>query len=120
MLKSRRLSVAMGVFGLAFFVFLMTGTTAEAGSTKSYLDTWNAGVASIIDPSVYNTTDIINATLQAGQREVEKESTLVMANVKNALNVRTEPNEDAEKIGKKHISRFSCVWNGLGIALKVE
>ena len=100
MLKSRRLSVRVGALVLTLSVFLGTGMTAEASSTKSYLDTLNVGVASIIDPSVYNTEEIINATLLANQQEEEEESTLVMANVKNALNVRLEPYEDAEKVGK--------------------
>ena len=33
----------------------------------------------------------------------EEESTLVMANVSNALNVRSEPNTEAEKVGYKNI-----------------
>jgi len=99
MLRGRKLSVGMGVFGIALSIFLGTGMTAEAGNTKNYLDTLNVGVASIIDPSVYNTSDILNATLLA-QEEAEEESTLVMANVQSALNVRIEPNEEADRVGK--------------------
>lgn len=99
MLKGRRLLVGLSVVALS--VSLGTGMTAEASNTKNYLDTLNVGVASIIDPSVYNTSDILNATLLAHQQEEdEEESTLVMANVQSTLNVRVEPNEEADKIGK--------------------
>lgn len=100
MLKCRRLSVGMGFFCMALSLLLMAGMTVEASNTKNYLDTLNVGVASIIDPSVYNKSDIINATLLAGQETAEEESALVMANVKSALNVRVEPNEDADRVGK--------------------
>lgn len=100
MLKCRRLSAGMSFFCMALSLLLMTDMTVEASNTKNYLDTLNVGVASIIDPSVYNKSDIINATLLAGQETAEEESTLVMANVKSALNVRVEPNEDADRVGK--------------------
>lgn len=101
MLKGRRLSVGLSAVVLALSGFLGTGMTAEASNTKNYLDTLNVGVASIIDPSVYNTSDILSATLLAQQQEEdEEESTLVMANVKSVLNVRIEPNEDANRVGK--------------------
>ncbi len=99
MLEGRRLSVGVSTLVLALVVFLGTGMTAMASNTKNYLDTLNVGVAAIIDPSVYNTEDIISATLLA-QQEREEESTLVMANVKNTLNVRSEPNGEADKVGK--------------------
>lgn len=100
MLKCRRLSVGMGILCMALSFIFGTGMTVEASNTKNYLDTLNVGVASIIDPSVYNTSDIINATLLASQETAQEESTLVMANVQSALNVRTEPNEDADRVGK--------------------
>lgn len=103
MLKDRRLSVHLGALFLALSVFFGTGMTAMAVSTKNYLDTLNVGVASIIDPSVYNTDEIINAEILAQQealKATQEESTLVMADVKSALNVRMEPNEEAEKAGK--------------------
>lgn len=100
MLKCRRLSVGMGILCMALSFIFGTGMTVEASNTKNYLDTLNVGVASIIDPSVYNTSDIISATLLASREMPEEESTLVMANVQSALNVRTEPNEDADRVGK--------------------
>lgn len=103
MLKGRRLLAPLSALLFACILFFGTGTTAMANSTKNYLDSLNGGVASIIDPSVYNSTDILNATIKAQQKALEEaqpESTLVMANVQNTLNVRVEPNEEAEKAGK--------------------
>lgn len=102
MLKGRRPSVLLGTTALVLGMFFTTDMTAMANSSKNYLDTLNGGVAAIIDPSVYNTSDIFDAALAAQQAKAqqEEESTLVMVNVQSTLNVRTEPNEEAEKIGK--------------------
>lgn len=103
MLKGRRLSVCLGALFLALSVYLGTGMTAMAADTKNYLDTLNVGVASIIDPSVYNTNEIFDATILAQQealKAAEEETGLVMADVQSALNVRMEPNEEADKVGK--------------------
>ena len=97
MLRGRRLSVGVSMLCAALTVFLGTGMTAEASNTKNYLDTLNGGVASIIDPSVYNSSEILQVTLRAKQhvaeQAAEEQSTLVMAIVQNTLNVRVEPNE---------------------------
>lgn len=91
------------LFGL--IVFLSVGAqasiTAEAGS-KNYLDKLNGGVAAILDPGTTDTAEIINATAEELNLTLthEESSTLVMANVRNALNVRSEASEDSEKIGK--------------------
>lgn len=103
MLKGRRRLVPLGAVFVILMLFCGTGMTVMASSTKNYLDTLNGGVAQIIDPSVYNTSKINDEMLLASQQalaEEEEESTLVMANVQNTLNVRSEPNEEADKLGK--------------------
>ena len=103
MLKGRRLLVRLSALAAALALFCGIGMTAMASSTKNYLDTLNGGVAQIIDPSVSDTTEIMNITLQAQQeamKKMEEESTLVMANVQNTLNVRSEPDEESDKLGK--------------------
>lgn len=104
MAKSRRLLVMLTAMVMSITMVLQTGMTAQAGSTKSYLDELNGGVAAIIDPGTNNTAEIINATAKelnlSFSTEQEQPDTLVMANVKNALNVRSEASEDAEKVGK--------------------
>ncbi len=104
MTKSRRLLVALTGLVLSFTMAVQTGMTTQAGSTKNYLDELNGGVAAILDPGANDTAEIINATaLELNltlTSEKEEQSKLVMANVKNALNVRSEASEEADKVGK--------------------
>ncbi|MCM1044057.1 MAG: cell wall hydrolase [Candidatus Gastranaerophilales bacterium] len=91
----------------AMFMTVQTGMAVQAGS-KNSLNDLNGGVTAILDPGTKDTSEIINATAKAlnltltpEETNVEEEETsnLVMANVQNALNVRMEPNENAEKVG---------------------
>jgi len=105
MLKSRRLLVALAGMGLSFLVFMQTSMNAEAGSGKNYLSDYNGGVSAILNPGATNASEILDATaaelnLDLGEMFKEEESTLVMANVSSALNVRVEPDVEAEKAGK--------------------
>lgn len=103
MARSRRLLVALAGVYFSLLLMVQTGMTVEAGSNKNYLNELNAGIASILNPSATNTTEILNATKEELQLEIvetKEESTLVMANVKNALNIRSEASEDATKVGK--------------------
>ena len=112
MAKGRRLLVNVLGFCIAVGTFSQTGVTAMAESNKTYLDSLNVGVATIIDPSAYNTQNIaepqeitvadVSGNDIAASEPVEEEpaSTLVMANVQNALNVRAEASEESEVVGK--------------------
>lgn len=98
----RRLPAALFGLSLVMCVTVQAGMTAQA-SGRNFLDDLNGGVAAILDPGNNNTTEIINATARELNLtlyfEEEEESSLVMANVQNALNVRSEPREDAKKVG---------------------
>lgn len=98
----RRLPAVFFTLLLAICVAVQAGITAQA-SGRNFLDDLNGGVAAILDPGSNNTTEIINATARELNLtlylEEEEESSLVMANVQNALNVRSEPHEDAKKVG---------------------
>ena len=105
MAKSRRLLVFLTGMCMALMVLLNTSMVTEAGSGKNYLIDFNGGVSAILDPGATNTSEVLSATAAAWNIDLsaeskESESTLVMANVTNALNVRQEPNADAEKVGK--------------------
>lgn len=103
MAKSRRLLATLTGLVLSISLTAGAGMTAQAGSNKNYLDSLNGGVAAILDPSVTNTSEIVNATAQElnlSFASQEEQSRLVMANVKSALNVRSEANEDSAKIGQ--------------------
>lgn len=105
MLKSRRLLGLLAGAGVFALGVLQTSMVAEADSGKNYLSDYNGGVSAILNPSTTNASEILDATaeelnLDLDEIAEEEKSTLVMANVNNALNVRTEPNADAEKAGK--------------------
>lgn len=80
---------------------------AEEQTTGEYLNTINAGVASVVSLTGRNPDKAKEAmeelALLAPEPEPEEEedagSTLFMANVNNSLNVRTEPDENSEKAG---------------------
>lgn len=102
MLKSRRyilmisLILSLGIFGLSHL-------DAQASSRKEYLDSLNAGIAQIVDPTsgISNEKAIEELTqmAEAGNARKEDESDLVMVNVQVAMNVRAEASEDSEKVG---------------------
>lgn len=104
MIKSRRLFVA--VVGLLLFLSLalQSNMNVQAGE-DDYLKHLRGGVESVLIPGSSNSVDIVNAMAKElnldlwAEAEVQEESKLVMANVKNALNVRSEASEAAEKVG---------------------
>lgn len=101
MARSRRLLVALTGLVLSGVMAAQTGMTAQAGSNKNYLDSLNGGVAAILDLSEISSAESTKATVRSAEAdEEETESNRVMANVKNELNIRSEANENAEKVGK--------------------
>ncbi len=89
----------------------------NATSSKEYLDTLSAGVTTILTPDIVNETSgeqyllgmsagksVDSGTFRGTGKKgtdakEEEESDLVMADVQNALNVRAEASEEAEKVG---------------------
>lgn len=104
MLKSKRLLVA--VLGLALSLSLTGGMSmsVEAGSNNNYPELLNGGVAAMLNMQKESAEQLMDATEKELSQNVStekvEESTLVMANVQNALNVRAEANSDSEKVGK--------------------
>lgn len=85
---------AASVAGLLILCIMVlnSGLTVRASS----LDDLSGGVAAVLSAGTAGLT-----TAQTVQNtEEETESKLVMANVQNALNVRSGPSEDADKVGK--------------------
>lgn len=102
MARSKGMFAALTGLIVSLSLAVQASITVQAGS-KNYLDEMNGGVAAILNPGTANTTEIINATakeLNLTLSQEKEQSTLVMANVKNALNVRSEASEDGEKVGK--------------------
>ncbi len=102
MAKGKRLSAFLAVVLLMGALAGNAGMTVEAGGNSDYLNSLSGGMAALLDSNTGSAEELINTTqrsldLKAAQEE--EECTLVMANVKNALNVRAEASEDAEKVG---------------------
>lgn len=103
MARSRRLLVAVVGLVLSLSLTGVMSMSVEAGSNTNYLDSISGGVATILSYRTEGAEELINTTekeLSENASMDVKESTLVMANVKNALNIRAEASENAEKVGK--------------------
>lgn len=104
MAKSRRLFAVLAGAVMSLIMLVQTDITAQAGSTD-YQEDLRGGVATILNPGSTSSTEIVNATarelnLDLTAQEEEEIGTLVMANVQNALNVRSDASEEASKVGK--------------------
>ncbi len=103
MAGSRKLYSILASLCMAVLVGMMTDMNAEAGNFDNarmgnYLDEMNGGVAAILESSA-----IVRETPEAARQAYDwekQQSKLVMANVKNALNVRSDASEEASKVGK--------------------
>lgn len=102
MAKGRKLSASVLGILLSLSLALQANMTVFAGGSS--LEDMRGGVASLLNPGVIDTFAVADAAAkeskQNPQQEEESQSTLVMANVKSALNVRSEANESADKVGK--------------------
>lgn len=108
--KGKRL---LGTLSGAFMTIAALGTvgTTAVASDMSYISTLSVGASTVLEANVGETTAdmaVMTATAYAGthgrqsnkaEKEELQESGLVMANVQNALNVRAEAEEDADKVG---------------------
>lgn len=108
MRKNRRLFTAVLGLILSLSLALKAEIAVKAGENDSLQD-MRGGVAALLNPNVDSGAVTVNVAARSLnldiqnldiQREEQYESTLVMANVKNALNVRSEASETAEKVGK--------------------
>lgn len=102
MAKGKRLSVMLASVLLIGALVGNTDMTVEAGSNSDYLNLSSGGMAALLNSDTENADELISTTqksldLKAAQEEAQ--CTLVMANVRNALNVRADASEDAEKVG---------------------
>ena len=95
MAGGRRLPVRLAGAMLSLALAVGTGTTVHAGGNVNYLDYLNGGMAAILNTSE-SAQELISATEKelSEAPEPQEPSTLVMANVKNALNVREQASED--------------------------
>lgn len=103
MAGSRKLYRFLAGLCMIVLVGMYTGMNAEAGSFDSTrkgscLDEINGGVAAILESSTVVREK--PGTVRQTKVAEKEQSKLVMANVKNALNVRSDASEEASKVGK--------------------
>ena len=103
MARSRKVLGGVWAICLVIVLSMQPCMIVSAGSNTSQADMCG-GVAKLLSPGVANTTEIVTAqakelNVDFPDKEVEEESLLVMANVKKAVNVRSEAGEDSEKVG---------------------
>lgn len=97
----RYLKFTVGVLALVAVLFtslenVFVPVTASANTVKTCLDSYNSGVAALLDPTNCITEEEIKLVKEEKQTSYE----LVMSNVTNTLNVREEPSEEAIISGK--------------------
>lgn len=103
MAKGRRMLAAVLGLVMSLSLMLQAGMDVRAEEDNSLQD-MRGGVASLLNPGIAESFTV--AGVKTGERDLNSaqeesaQSTLVMANVKSALNVRSEANEDADKVGK--------------------
>lgn len=105
MIESGRLFVITAGLLVSLSFAPPAGIDAKSGE-DDYLDHLRGGVESVLIPSSSNSVEVVNAMaeelhldLWTAEAENHEESKLVMANVKNALNVRSEADEASDKVG---------------------
>lgn len=103
MTKCRKLFTTAAAVLMSFCLLFEAGMTVRA-SEDAYEKT-RGGVAAVVGPGAAGSEDVVIATARelnldlTAQEEEPEESRLVMANVQNALNVRSDASEEADKVG---------------------
>lgn len=106
MAKGRRLFAAVLGLVLSVSLCLHAGVSVQAGNYGDYHDQLRGGIASVLNPKNSSSTEAVYATARELNLELtiekkeEPESRLVMANVTDALNVRSDASITAKKVGK--------------------
>lgn len=105
MKRASKLLVALAGVLVVGNVCLGDTVVAQAAKGDMCLDSLSAGVASILQPENFSASNLINETAQNLNLDLlfdfseEEESSLVMANVKATLNIRSGPGEQYGRVG---------------------
>ena len=102
MTRSKQLLSAVLGLLLSLALVLQTDLTVCAAGTGDLVEVdLRGGVAAVLNPGQGNSSEVVEATARAlnldiwSEQKEEENSTLVMANVQSALNVRSEAGEEA-------------------------
>lgn len=102
MTKGRRLFALAMSFVLFLSLGFQAAITAHADEGEGCLGQLRGGVATLVSPGASVSVDMEDAAdevMHNAWEEKGQESKLVMADVRTALNVRSDANETAEKVG---------------------
>ena len=103
--RRNRLLIMMAGLFLSFVLVMAEEITVQAEEKEEY-DFTSAGVAEVLSPGALRSDapleeqTALNINQKFENEKARMEEELTMANVKNALNVRKEPSEKAEKVGR--------------------
>lgn len=100
MLRDRKVLILFASLILSLSIFSMSHMKAHAAGRQEYLDSLNAGISQIFDPTAGNASETALEELtrmsEQNADQDDEESTLVMVNVQVAMNVRAEPGYSGE------------------------
>lgn len=103
MRRDRKVLILFASLILSLSIFSMSHMKAHAATRQEYLDSLNAGISQIFDPTAGNASETALEELtrmsEQNADQDDEESTLVMVNVQVAMNVRAEPTEESDKVG---------------------
>lgn len=103
--RRNKLLIRMAGLFLCLCLFSAEKLTVQATGDREGYDFLSSGVATVLDPSAISTEMVVEEPQELNiydKFESEKarmEAELAMANVQNALNIRSEASEKSEKVG---------------------
>lgn len=104
MKANRKLLVGASGALLSLALVMTSGLTASAAENDNRLSTFSGGAGILLEPKNMDTAEVISEMAQKlnvslSAEEKENASTLVMANVKQQLNVRSDASKDSKVVG---------------------
>lgn len=104
MKANRKLFAKASGMLLSLTLVMTSGVTAAAAENDSYLSPFSGGAGMLLEPKKMDTAQVLSEMAQKlnvslSSAEKESASTLVMANVKQQLNVRAEASKDSKVVG---------------------
>lgn len=103
MLTGKKICFSLATFCMIFLLCGVVSMKVQASGRKECLDSMNAGISQIINPSSGAADEEALAELtrmsEMNAASRTDESDLVMVNVQVVMNVRSEASEDSDKVG---------------------
>ena len=101
-IRNKVLRLTLLAAAVIITVVMKSGMETDAVAVSDLLGSLNMGAAILIDADITLDDQELNKVVEEvtiEHEETEEESKLVMANVKESMNIRADANEEAEKVG---------------------